>query len=1698
VAGPSGAGIDMVRSDVGGVDIEVTVSLEVDTVVEDGAQHVRLSVDGWPTTADPGSPEVPYVVVPLVVPPSGSVRAAVIARVDTAARVGAIVAMGRADIPVGDPIVPAPRPAALVRSPTETISVSIVGTARDVRLARLVIRPVRASGNLVTWAKRLSIAVRFTEPPATDRIAQGRLGRTRAAHPAASAINSESIDAFRRPRTRRARRVASRQTSWSGPRVRLYIAYEGMYRVTGSDLLKWGEPDSLDFRAVDPGTFRLEHRGHEVPIHIDGEGRGFDETMAIEFYAKPNTQRYMSVAPDSYSDPFVETGVYWLSWGDRPGLRFAEESAAAETDTVEIFPAHKYRHTVHAEKDLRYAHLEKALSRFADRYFWKQVRSGVTQSFEVDLPHPVPNAQAGPSFEIVARGASAGEHELEYKFGDANLEASAVATNGEFSGTDAKLIHTRVDTDPLLVGVAPGTNALEVTLSYQTKADGTGKIIDYMLLNWFDVTYERYYHTDENTLIFRRPKQIERGHIDFTVTGFTSPDIKVYKVGQSMLTNFDVGLTPASAALGAEGYEVRFRDSLGTQDPLYIALTEERMLTPEEVEVAMPWQLPLRETSRRGEYLIVAHPLLVDTVATLADYRRSPEGGGYGVSVVDVQQIYDEFDDGYPTASAIYEFLRYAYENWDEPPLYVVMVGDAVDKFTGPGGEFRGRWIFSGSALLPVPQVSVLGWGATGSDYGFSVMSDDDGLPDIFIGRIPATNGTQLGIAIRKTIRFEQSPDLTPWRNSITMVSGQRDLFVVQCEELINEVPAWYEIAKLYNNVTVPVDAFYGSRTEIVPLLDQGSMWTIFIGHAGGKVWTVDELLRFGDAEMMQNAGRTGIFLSMTCFTGAYDVPGVESLAEEMVLAPNGAAAWFGATGTGWLYNDFYLTQSLLRLGLPPGGEARTLGYIVAAGKADYALRFGGMSDEQTYVHAMVHEFNLIGDPALRVDPPSPDVVLTAVPRTPIRGGTVELSGSLPAGSSVSGTARVRLYDELRHLLFEDAAVPVVNGSFQVPGPVQLPSDSDDRSLIFNAYVSANGPDGRDWAGSTRLAMEESLVEDILVDMPARDSIRVGATAMDADGVETVTCVAILDAAGSIDSVEMAVDGAPDRYRTVRHLNLAGFSTADPEAKVRIVISVVDKIGEVTTWPPAPFLVYPNRTSRVAIDSIALVGDISAKLDVTLHNYGSALSDSLVVTAWLDDESGMVALDDEATRPLAGSIGGRSEDNAGTILQKPTRGEAADETAASPVRTAARVTIALPDTVVLGQDPPHRVLVTLRESGSVGNADSAWFTIPRNIAAYDPDVSGISPSIRVAGGYTMSVTQGGMTGKGLVRLVSLPAPGAASQPDIEVLSSVAARMEWTEWMQPATDRPVILKFTMDSPDSSQREAMVGDRFRLARWNPDHGQWEVLPDAAHEWAPDTSWVSAGVALEGTYAPLKVDDRTPPTVELTAAGQHFSDESYVGPGTRFLALIEDRNGIGTAPGDIEAWIDTMALPATNVIVPTQGEPTAAMPVMIVPPDLMPREAPYVLRLAVHDVAGNRTERVVRFRIAGAGEDLLMFHGTFPNPFGADGTVLAWDFTRQVLKVQFSIYDIAGRLVVRFSNYDLTQLYPGADRAPHIDPEGYLKDRNQNEIVGWSYHELRWMGLDGGGRPLPNGVYFGIVEVHSEDGRDQTETFKMVKTE
>src|SRR6185312_5072032 len=90
--------------------------------------------------------------------------------------------------------------------------------------------------------------------------------------------------------------------------------------------------------------------------------------------------------------------------------------------------------------------------------------------------------------------------------------------------------------------------------------------------------------------------------------------------------------------------------------------------------VASEYPSNLRNPAQGAELVIITRRAFFESVRPLKELR---ERQGLSVSVVDIEDIYDEFSFGQKTPQAVKDFLALAKNEWKQPVRYALLFGDA-------------------------------------------------------------------------------------------------------------------------------------------------------------------------------------------------------------------------------------------------------------------------------------------------------------------------------------------------------------------------------------------------------------------------------------------------------------------------------------------------------------------------------------------------------------------------------------------------------------------------------------------------------------------------------------------------------------------------------------------------------------------------------------------------------------------------------------------------------------------------------------------------------------------------------------------------------------------------------------------------------------------------------------------------------------
>ena len=324
-------------------------------------------------------------------------------------------------------------------------------------------------------------------------------------------------------------------------------------------------------------------------------------------------------------------------------------------------------------------------------------------------------------------------------------------------------------------------------------------------------------------------------------------------------------------------------------------------------------------------------------IESLVEWRRQQ---GYVVTVVDKDQT------GSSTTS-IRNYIENAYDNWDNPPEFVCLVGDA-----------------NGSLAIPTFTVGGGGgWSAAyaESDLPFSLVDGDDNLPDVFMGRMSVRSITELTTVINKIIGYEKNySGATDWLNAAALVGDPYDsgISTVITNEYIEQ------IIDIHGGITDVRTKYSGGNFDgwMRDQMDDGVSFLNYRGFYGFSNFS------HSDVDALNNGYKLPFFMTLTCGVGSFEDDN-ECMTEALFRAgtavnPKGAVAVIG-TAQSYTHTAF---NNIVTMGMYEGL------FINGAGTAGETLQYGQLALYEIYPQNPNNNSyyfsawnNLMGDPATQI-----------------------------------------------------------------------------------------------------------------------------------------------------------------------------------------------------------------------------------------------------------------------------------------------------------------------------------------------------------------------------------------------------------------------------------------------------------------------------------------------------------------------------------------------------------------------------------------------------------------------------------------------------------------------------------------------------------------------------------------------------------
>lgn len=775
---------------------------------------------------------------------------------------------------------------------------------------------------------------------------------------------------------------------------KIRVTQEGLYHIGCDQLARYlgtSQPDMAPLQLVQ-GRVGTEQVREVALREVDADGDRLCEAGdgdALEFWGEPGRSRYDG------------GGYYWLALGETPGLRMARRPSTTGGlpeppiwRTLLFEQNRYYRSTVGGQGLGGMPH---------DHWFWTFLSFGSSAFGSVqEFPFSVGAFAEGatepntPASVIVTLASLAGSHRVQASLNGVWL--------GDLDWQGSNAYEGVLAVPPGVLHGGENRLTLELTALQAPVAP--------VLVDHFAVTYRLPQPMELGVesspefrpLIFRT----EPGSWQLELSSATGP---------ITLLDINDALRPVEVLSTCGGGNCPWGID-GSQEGIYAAVAGGAHLAVDSIEEDVPsqWHAP----ANGADYILIAHRSLWPAAQRLADHRRSQH---LRVALVDVQDIYDEFSGGQAGAEAIRSFLAYAWFNWQPPaPSYVLLLGDGTfdpQGYCASPGACPELVTAPNSTLIPPYLAEVDSWlGETAADNRFAALAPNSSLPWLAIGRLPANDAAEAQTMVDKILAYEDS--LPPSADARTLdiafvsdnayaVNGSPDS-AGNFWQLSDAALAVTRQAAAANGLQLAAQRFYlnvcdhrrypycllpeppvTSYTDVESLTAALAGWLNgglqpqttnpvlhYVGHGAITGWAGQPvLLQSRDIADLGFAPHLPIVVDMSCYTGYFQFPGLQSMAEAWLSSPqHGGVAVISSSGLDIV--EAHAGFDLALLAAFTNHDFTTIGQAFLSAKLAAAAA-GLLQDVDT--------FHLFGDPAMPLwaaDPApvtSPDP--TATPAVP-------------------------------------------------------------------------------------------------------------------------------------------------------------------------------------------------------------------------------------------------------------------------------------------------------------------------------------------------------------------------------------------------------------------------------------------------------------------------------------------------------------------------------------------------------------------------------------------------------------------------------------------------------------------------------------------------------------------------------------------
>ena len=749
---------------------------------------------------------------------------------------------------------------------------------------------------------------------------------------------------------------------------KIKIASKGLYHIPKSTL------DDAGIGSAGAQFFELWKNGKKIPIYTSSSSGPLASNGYIEFWGEGNDG-----VPDKvlYRNPayqhsmalslLTDTAVYFLSVNtDQSGALFTDKvnDLSGPLPPAETYFMYKDGAYFKNKINLGFAAVvgEYVYSSAYDKgEFWSS--NPIKSSTPLSVTHS--------NLKVYNSGPNAN---LRFGvMGDAlNPRSAKISLNNSvLLDTVIDYFNEALTTVPVPISLLSSGNA--TVLFENTSAVTT----DRMVASHFELTYPRLFDFDNQKFFkFNLPASASGYYLQITNFDFGAATPVLFDLASGERITTDIS-TPGMirVALGAAAA----RD--------LVLINMESINTRTVASLVSKTFKKFTDAGNQGDYLIITNTALFtgsngnNPVDEYKNYRRSSEGGGFNVQVVDVDELVDQFAFGIKKSPlSIKNFIRYARNNFSLPIKNVFLLGRGMTY-----SDYR---IHESDPVVDKLNL-VPSFGTPASD---NMLSSEDATSPVAvtpIGRLSAVRGSEIEDYLEKVKEYEANQKNAPntlagreWMKNIIHVTGASDPYLgtVLCNymhvyrQIIEDTIYGGNVHTFCKTSTNTVDQLNSER--ITQLFEEGLSILTYFGHSSSTTLEFN----LDNPQAYNNPGKYPVFFVNGCNAGnffnfnAQRLSFLPTLSEKFVLAKQrGSIAFVASTHFGIVnYLNIYLDKLYSTISQVDYGK--TIGEIIRDA-LNQLITVTGPTDYYARLHA--EEIAIHGDPALRLnEQPKADFVV--------------------------------------------------------------------------------------------------------------------------------------------------------------------------------------------------------------------------------------------------------------------------------------------------------------------------------------------------------------------------------------------------------------------------------------------------------------------------------------------------------------------------------------------------------------------------------------------------------------------------------------------------------------------------------------------------------------------------------------------------